>query len=88
MLCKLVGSGMEEKLSMFVFMYSPRTEYRSRQSPARVVVEVLTAITLVAVWSATHDIHVGVRAKSEVCFVREKRKSHWTLFVCDHGAKS
>jgi len=45
MLCKLVGSGMEEKLSMFVFMYSPRTEYRSRQSPARVVVEVLTAIS-------------------------------------------
>jgi len=41
MLYKLVGSGMEEKLSMFVLMDSPSGEYRSRESPAGVVVEVL-----------------------------------------------
>jgi len=36
MLCKLVGSGMKEKLSMFVFILFWR-EYRSRESPARMV---------------------------------------------------
>jgi len=32
-------------------------------------------------WSATYDIHAGVRAKSELQFVREKEKTHWTLFL-------
>ena len=32
---------MEEKLSMFVFMDSPWREYKSRESPDGVVVEVL-----------------------------------------------
>jgi len=41
MLYKLVGSGMKEKLPMFVFMDSPSREYRSRESLAGVVVEVL-----------------------------------------------
>ena len=40
MLCKLVGSGMEKKLSMFVFMDSPWRQYMSRESLAGVVVEV------------------------------------------------
>jgi len=40
MLYKLVGSGIKEKLSMFVFMDSPRREYRSRESLAGVLVEV------------------------------------------------
>jgi len=41
MLYKLVGSGMKEKLSMCGFMDSPWREYRSRESPAGMVVEVL-----------------------------------------------
>ena len=46
MLCKLVGSGMEEKLSIFVSMGSFRRKYRSKESPAEVVVEVLGIRTL------------------------------------------
>jgi len=41
MLYKLVGSGMKEKLSMCRFMDSPWRKYRSKESPAGVVVEVL-----------------------------------------------
>jgi len=41
MLYKLVKSRMREKLSMFVYMDSPWWEYRSRESPAGVAVEVL-----------------------------------------------
>jgi len=41
MLYKLVGSWMKEELSMFVSMDSPWKEYRSRESQAGVVVEVL-----------------------------------------------
>ena len=41
MLYKLVKSRMREKLSMFVSMDNPSWEYRSRESPAGVVVEVL-----------------------------------------------
>jgi len=40
-LYKVVGSRMKEKLLMFVFMDSPSREYRSRESPAGMVVEVL-----------------------------------------------
>ena len=41
MLYKLVGTGMKEKLSIFVSMDSPWREYKSRESPAGVVVQVL-----------------------------------------------
>jgi hypothetical protein len=83
MLCKLVGSGMEEKLSMCVFMHSPCREYRSRESLAEVVIEVLGICILhlakLQCGRRRNDIHVGVRAKSEICFVREKGKSTFFL---------
>ena len=41
MLYKLGGSWMEEELLMFVFIDSPWREYRSRESPVVVIIEVL-----------------------------------------------
>ena len=54
-----------------VFMDIPWRENRSRESPAGVMVKVLsisysTELTCSVIrWSATHNIHAGVRVKSE-----------------------
>jgi len=66
MLCKLVGSGMKEKLWMFGFIDSPWREYRSRESPAGEVVEVLGIRVLHLACSVVSDAWHSCLGQGEV----------------------
>jgi len=84
MLYKLVGSGMKEKLSMCRFMDSPWRKYRSKESPAGVVVEVLGIRIL-----HLANLHCGRRRMTfmsgsgrsrNYSLCGKKGKTHWPLF--------
>jgi len=92
MLYELVGSGMKEKLSMFVSMDSPWREYRSRESPAGVVVDVLGIRILHLAnlqcgrWRLTSMSGSGRSRNYGLC--RKKKKLTRLYFWCDHWVKS